>query len=46
MLEWFVFIDSRSIERISIERANIAYHGDGLIQDRQKEGRREGHAVL
>ena len=44
LLEWFVFIDSRSIERIWIECAKTACHGDGLIQDRQK--RKEGHSVL
>ena len=44
LLEWFVFIDSRSIEWILIECTKIACHGDGLIQDRQK--RKEGHSVL
>ena len=36
LLVWFVFIDSRSIERIWIECAEIAYHEDWLIHDGQK----------
>ena len=44
VLEWFLFIDSRSIEWIWIECAKIAYHGDWLLQDRKR--RKEGHSVL
>ena len=37
LLEWFVFMKSRSIEWIWVECAKIACHGDGLIHDGQKE---------
>ena len=36
----------RSIEWIWVECAKIVCHGDGLKQDRQKEGRKKGHSVL
>ena len=36
---------SRSIEWIWVECAKIVCHGDGLKQDRQKEGRKKGHSV-
>ena len=32
---------SRSIEWTLVEYTKIACHGDGLIQDRQKEGRKD-----